>query len=107
MISMDMLHDAQQVLAPVISRTPMVSTKGIVPGCDFYLKADCLQKTGAFKLRGAYYKIATLSDEEKAPRVRPSPRSKPPAATAPTWCWCPGCTTTPTPKRCACGTSRV
>ena len=50
MISMDMLHDAQQVLAPVISRTPMVSTKGIVPGCDFYLKADCLQKTGAFKL---------------------------------------------------------
>ena len=65
MISMDMLHDAQQVLAPVISRTPMVSTKGIVPGCDFYLKADCLQKTGAFKLRGAYYKIATLSDEEK------------------------------------------
>ena len=66
MISMDMLHDAQQVLGPVISRTPMVSTKGIVPGCDFYLKADCLQKTGAFKLRGAYYKIATLSDEEKA-----------------------------------------
>ena len=66
MISMDMLHDAQQVLAPVISRTPMVSTKGIVPGCDFYLKADCLQKTGAFKLRGAYYKIAPLSDEEKA-----------------------------------------
>ena len=66
MISMDMLHDAQQVLAPVISRTPMVSTKGIVPGCDFCLKADCLQKTGAFKLRGAYYKIATLSDEEKA-----------------------------------------
>ena len=38
MISMDMLHDAQQVLAPVISRTPMVSTKGIVPGCDFYLE---------------------------------------------------------------------
>lgn len=29
-------------------------------------EADCLQKTGAFKLRGAYYKIATLSDEEKA-----------------------------------------
>ena len=66
MISMDMLHDAQQVLAPVISRTPMVSTKGIVPGCDFYLKADCLQKTGAFKLRGAYYKTSLLSEEQKA-----------------------------------------
>lgn len=66
MISMDMLRDAQRVLGPVINRTPVVPTKGIVPGCDFYLKADCLQKTGAFKLRGAYYKIATLSDEEKA-----------------------------------------
>ena len=66
MISMDMLRNAQRVLAPVINYTPVVPTKGIVPGCDFYLKADCLQKTGAFKLRGAYYKIATLSDEEKA-----------------------------------------
>ena len=65
MISMAMLHDAQRVLKPVINRTPVIQTKGIVPGCDFYLKADCLQKTGAFKLRGAYYKIATLSDEEK------------------------------------------
>ena len=66
MISMAMLHDAQRVLKPVINRTPVIPTKGLVPGCDFYLKADCLQKTGAFKLRGAYYKIATLSDEEKA-----------------------------------------
>ena len=66
MISMAMLHDAQRVLKPVINRTPVIPTKGLVPGCEFYLKADCLQKTGAFKLRGAYYKIATLSDEEKA-----------------------------------------
>ena len=65
MISMAMLHDAQRVLKPVINRTPVIPTKGLVPGCEFYLKADCLQKTGAFKLRGAYYKIATLSDEEK------------------------------------------
>ena len=66
MISMAMLHDAQRVLKPVINQTPVIPTKGLVPGCAFYLKADCLQKTGAFKLRGAYYKIATLSDEEKA-----------------------------------------
>lgn len=66
MLSMEMLLDAQRVLDPVINHTPVVSTKDIVPDCDFYLKADCLQKTGAFKLRGAYYKIATLSDEEKA-----------------------------------------
>lgn len=66
MIDMDMLRDAQQVLSPVINRTPVVPAKGFAPeDCKFYLKAECLQKTGAFKLRGAYYKIATLSDEEK------------------------------------------
>lgn len=66
MIDMEMLRDAQRVLHPVINHTPVVAAKGFVPDCDFYLKAECLQKTGAFKLRGAYYKIATLSDEEKA-----------------------------------------
>ena len=66
MLSMEMLRRAQENLNPVINHTPVVATKDIVPDCDFYLKADCLQKTGAFKLRGAYYKIATLSDEEKA-----------------------------------------
>ena len=65
MLSMEMLQEAQRILDPVINHTPVVATRGIVPDCDFYLKADCLQKTGAFKLRGAYYKIATLSDEEK------------------------------------------
>ena len=66
MISMAMLHDAQRVLKPVINRTPVIPTKGLVPGCDFYLKADCLQKTGAFKLRGAYNKMLSLSPEEAA-----------------------------------------
>ena len=65
MISMEMLQDARRVLSPVINQTPVLHAPGLVPDCDFYLKADCLQKTGAFKLRGAYYKIATLSDEEK------------------------------------------
>ena len=136
MISMDMLRDAQRVLAPVINYTPVVPTKGIVPGCDFYLKADCLQKTGAFKLRGAYYKIATLSDQEKRrgiiacsagnhaqgvgfasrdmhipaticiPAAAPFPRSRPPAATGPMWCWWTACMTMPMPRLCACGMSR-
>ena len=64
MISMELLRDARCVLSPVINLTPMIPAKGFVPDCRFYLKADCLQKTGAFKLRGAYYKIATLTDEE-------------------------------------------
>ena len=33
MISMAMLHDAQRVLKPVINRTPVIPTKGLVPGC--------------------------------------------------------------------------
>lgn len=66
MISMELLRDARCVLSPVINLTPMIPAKGFVPDCRFYLKADCLQKTGAFKLRGAYYKLSTLTEEEKA-----------------------------------------
>lgn len=66
MISMELLRDARCVLSPVINLTPMIPAKGFVPDCRFYLKADCLQKTGAFKLRGAYYMLSTLTDEEKA-----------------------------------------
>ncbi len=66
MISMELLRDARCVLSPVINLTPMIPAKGFVPDCRFYLKADCLQKTGAFKLRGAYYKLSTLTDKEKA-----------------------------------------
>ena len=66
MLTMAMLHDAQRVLSGVINKTPVIPSTGITQDCRLFLKADCLQKTGAFKLRGAYYKIATLSDEEKA-----------------------------------------
>ena len=34
-------------------------------GCEVYLKLENLQKTGSFKIRGAYNKIVTLSDEER------------------------------------------
>jgi threonine dehydratase len=36
---------------------------------EIYLKAECLQHTGSFKLRGAYHKLASLSAEEKAKGV--------------------------------------
>ena len=45
MLSMEMLQEAQRILDPVINHTPVVATRDIVPDCDFYLKADCLQKT--------------------------------------------------------------
>ena len=66
MISMELLRDARCVLSPVINLTPMIPAKGFVPDCRFYLKADCLQKTGAFKLRGAMNKILALTEDERA-----------------------------------------
>ncbi len=66
MLTPDLFHHARSVLSPILNTTPMIGAKGFADHCCLYFKAECLQKTGAFKLRGAYYKIACLSDEEKA-----------------------------------------
>ena len=42
---------------------PKLSAKA---GCDIYLKTENLQVTGSFKVRGAYYKISQLSEEERS-----------------------------------------
>ena len=49
--------------------TPLAKAYGIAPECELYLKPENLQNTGSFKLRGSGYKIAMLSDEEKAKGV--------------------------------------
>ncbi|MDE6541886.1 MAG: threonine ammonia-lyase, partial [Muribaculaceae bacterium] len=46
--------------------TSRIPAPKINPEADVYLKTENLQLTGSFKLRGAYYKISQLSDEEKA-----------------------------------------
>jgi threonine dehydratase len=50
-----------------IKKTPLIhsSTFSDLTGSEIYLKAEFRQKTGSFKIRGAYYKIKSLSDEEK------------------------------------------
>ncbi len=63
MISLEMIYDAQRVLRDVARSTPLFSAPKI--GENIYIKAENLQLTGSFKLRGAYYKINSLSDEEK------------------------------------------
>ena len=65
MLQMEMLWNARGVLSGVINKTPLIPAGTVGNGGSLYLKAECLQKTGAFKLRGAYYKIATLTEEEK------------------------------------------
>lgn len=69
MLSLDKFYHASYVLKSVLRRTDIVSAPDINPEAEIYLKPECLQVTGSFKVRGAYYKIATLSDEEKAKGV--------------------------------------
>lgn len=62
MISLEMLFDAQRVLKEAATVTPVIKADKI--GDNIYLKSENFQLTGSFKLRGAYYKIASLTPEE-------------------------------------------
>ena len=66
MLTLDKVFHASVVLKDIVRKTTVVSAPGIAPDCDLYLKPENLQHTGSFKLRGSGYKIAMLSDEEKA-----------------------------------------
>ena len=69
MITLDKVFDAAVVLKNIIRKTSVVPAVNIAPDCNLYLKPENLQRTGSFKLRGSGYKIAMLSDEEKAKGV--------------------------------------
>ena len=56
---------AQEVLKNVAIETPITGPTSLTDNCELYLKAENLQMTGSFKLRGAYYKISQLKEEEK------------------------------------------
>lgn len=61
---MEMLEDARAALQGIARLTPLDPARGL--GKNVYIKAENLQLTGAFKLRGAYNKIRSLSPEEGA-----------------------------------------
>ena len=69
MLTLDKIFQASVVLKDIVRSTSIVSTSGITDKCELYLKPENLQYTGSFKLRGSGYKIARLSDEEKAKGV--------------------------------------
>ena len=69
MLSLDKVFNAQTVLKNIIRETNVVRAYGIAPECELYLKPENLQITGSFKVRGSAYKIAMLSEEEKAKGV--------------------------------------
>jgi threonine dehydratase len=59
---------ARVTVAAVIDQTPMESSRSLseVLGSDVWLKCENLQRTGSYKIRGAYNRLVHLSDEEKA-----------------------------------------
>lgn len=66
MLTLDKVYHAAYVLKQVIRKTDLIPAPQINPESEIYLKTENLQVTGSFKVRGAYYKISQLSDEEKS-----------------------------------------
>ncbi|MBO5343719.1 MAG: threonine ammonia-lyase [Ruminococcus sp.] len=69
MITLDRVYHAKYVLKQVIRETDVIQAPKINPDSNIWLKTENLQITGSFKVRGAYYKMSCLSDEEKAKGV--------------------------------------
>jgi threonine dehydratase len=67
MISFENIERAYKVLKPVVHHTPLLSSRTLNErsGNEIYFKAENFQRIGAFKFRGAYHKLSTLSDEQK------------------------------------------
>jgi len=65
--SYDEILKANSMRGNEIKKTPLIHspTFSDITESDLYLKAEFRQRTGSFKIRGAYYKIKLLSDEEK------------------------------------------
>ena len=68
MISLDDVRAAARRIDGVAHRTPVLTSRALdeATGATVFLKAENLQRAGAFKFRGAYNAVASLSDEERA-----------------------------------------
>lgn len=65
LLTFDKIYQAREILKDVIRVTPINDTSRLVDDFELYVKMESLQKTGSFKIRGAYFKIFNLSKEEK------------------------------------------
>ena len=68
MMTLDQFKAARTVLQGVIVNTALTYSPALSRSCgnQVYFKPENMQLTGAYKIRGAYYKISTLTDEQKA-----------------------------------------
>ena len=62
------IQEARQLLQGIIIPTPILSDEKLSTeiGANAFLKAECLQRAGSFKIRGAYNTISQLSEDEKS-----------------------------------------
>ena len=65
MLTLDSVYRASYVLKDVIRKTDIIYAPKLCPGTEIYLKTENLQITGSFKVRGSYYKMSRLTEEEK------------------------------------------
>ena len=65
MLTLEKVRHASEVLKEAIHKTDVISASKLSDEYEIFLKTENLQKTGSFKIRGAYYKISQLSPEEK------------------------------------------
>lgn len=65
MVTIDKIYHAAFVLSEVARKTDLIYSEALSKENQVYLKTENLQVTGSFKLRGAYYKISQLSEEQK------------------------------------------
>ena len=62
----DSIITACKRISPYIIKTPLLRLENLYSylGCRVFAKAECMQKTGSFKLRGALNKVLSLSRED-------------------------------------------
>jgi threonine dehydratase len=65
MVSLQEIRAAQTLLNGIAIRTPLFEWTGATDARKLFLKLENLQPIGAFKLRGAYNKVASLTDDER------------------------------------------
>ena len=65
MVSLDDIRTAQTLLQGIAAHTPLFEWTGSADQRKLFLKLENLQPIGAFKLRGAYNKVASLSEDER------------------------------------------
>ena len=65
MLNLDDFKKAHKSISPYINYTPLIHSLELSKNLEVYLKLECLQVTGSFKLRGATNKLLNLTNEQK------------------------------------------